>query len=103
MQPAYNASKAAVHHLTKSLAAEWAPHNVRVNAIAPGYVKTLMSPVDEPQYRRHWIEDVPMLRYAMPEELGPTDLPGQRRQLVHDRLGARHRRRLHRLTDAPGH
>ena len=49
MQPAYNASKAAVHQLTKSLAAEWAPHGVRVNALAPGYVKTEMAPVDEPR------------------------------------------------------
>jgi NAD(P)-dependent dehydrogenase (short-subunit alcohol dehydrogenase family) len=72
MQPAYNASKAAVHQLTKSLAAEWAPHGVRVNALAPGYVKTDMAPVDRPEFRRHWIEDVPMLRYAYPEELGPT-------------------------------
>ena len=72
MQPGYNASKAAVHHLTRSLAAEWAPFNVRVNAIAPGYMKTLMSPVDEPEYRQHWIEDAPMLRYGYPEELGPT-------------------------------
>jgi NAD(P)-dependent dehydrogenase (short-subunit alcohol dehydrogenase family) len=71
-QPAYNASKAAVHQLTKSLAAEWAPHNVRVNALAPGYVKTAMAPVDEPQFRRHWIEDAPMQRYALPEELGPS-------------------------------
>ena len=71
-QPAYNASKAAVHQLTKSLAAEWAPHNVRVNALAPGYVKTAMAPVDEPQFRQHWIEDAPMQRYAMPEELGPS-------------------------------
>ena len=71
-QPAYNASKAAVHQLTKSLAAEWAQHNVRVNALAPGYVKTEMAPVDEPQFRRHWIEDAPMQRYALPEELGPS-------------------------------
>jgi NAD(P)-dependent dehydrogenase (short-subunit alcohol dehydrogenase family) len=71
-QPAYNASKAAVHQLTKSLAAEWAPYNVRVNALAPGYVKTAMAPVDEPQFRRHWIEDAPMQRYATPEELGPS-------------------------------
>lgn len=71
-QPAYNASKAAVHQLTKSLAAEWAPHDVRVNALAPGYVKTAMAPVDEPRFRQHWIEDAPMQRYATPEELGPS-------------------------------
>ena len=72
MQPAYNASKAAVHQLTKSLAAEWAPYNVRVNALAPGYVKTAMAPVDRPEFRRHWIEDAPQQRAALPEELGPT-------------------------------
>ena len=71
-QPAYNASKAAVHQLTKSLAAERAVHNIRVNAIAPGYVKTEMAPVDEPQFRRHWIEDAPMQRYATPEEIAPS-------------------------------
>jgi NAD(P)-dependent dehydrogenase (short-subunit alcohol dehydrogenase family) len=71
-QPAYNASKAAVHQLTKSLAAEWAPLKIRVNALAPGYVKTEMAPVDEPRFRRHWIEDAPMGRYALPEELGPS-------------------------------
>lgn len=71
-QPAYNASKAAVHQLTKSLAAEWAPYGIRVNAMAPGYIKTDMSPVDEPQYRRYWIEDAPMGRYATPDELGPA-------------------------------
>jgi NAD(P)-dependent dehydrogenase (short-subunit alcohol dehydrogenase family) len=31
-----------------------------------------MSPVEEPQFRRHWIEDAPMRRAAMPEELGPS-------------------------------
>lgn len=71
-QPAYNASKAAVHHLTRSLAAEWAPHSIRVNALAPGYVKTEMSPVDEPQYQRQWIQDAPMQRYATPEEIAPS-------------------------------
>ncbi len=72
MQPAYNASKAAVHQLTKSLAAEWAPAGVRVNAVAPGYVKTDMSPVDDPQFRRMWIEDAPQQRYASPDEISPA-------------------------------
>jgi NAD(P)-dependent dehydrogenase (short-subunit alcohol dehydrogenase family) len=71
-QPAYNASKAAVHHLTRSLAAEWAPHGVRVNALAPGYIKTDMSPVDDPKFRRQWIEDAPMQRYGTVEELAPA-------------------------------
>lgn len=72
MQPAYNASKAAVHHLTRSLAAEWAPYNVRVNAIAPGYVRTDMAPLDRPEFKPYWIDDAPMQRAAEPDELGPA-------------------------------
>jgi len=71
-QPAYNASKAAVHQLTKSLAAEWAPHGVRVNALAPGYVKTAMAPVDDPRFKPLWIDQAPMRRAALPPELGPS-------------------------------
>jgi len=71
-QPAYNASKAAVHHLTKSLAVEWAPLGIRVNAVAPGYVKTDMAPVDRPEFRRFWIDDAPQQRFALPEEIAPS-------------------------------
>ena len=71
-QPAYNASKAAVHHLTRSLAAEWAPSNVRVNALAPGYMHTDMSPIHEPRFQRYWIEDAPQQRAGEPDELGPA-------------------------------
>lgn len=71
-QPAYNASKAAVHHLTKSLAAEWAPLGVRVNALAPGYVRTEMTPIDRPEFKSRWIDDTPQLRAATPEEIAPS-------------------------------
>jgi NAD(P)-dependent dehydrogenase (short-subunit alcohol dehydrogenase family) len=71
-QPAYNASKAAVHHLTKSLAVEWAPLNIRVNALAPGYVKTEMAPVDREDFKRYWIDDAPQQRFALPEEIAPS-------------------------------
>ncbi|MBF4582319.1 glucose 1-dehydrogenase [Curtobacterium sp. VKM Ac-2865] len=71
-QPAYNASKAAVHHLTKSLAVEWAQYGIRVNALAPGYVKTEMAPVDREDFKRYWIDDAPQQRFALPEEIAPS-------------------------------
>jgi NAD(P)-dependent dehydrogenase (short-subunit alcohol dehydrogenase family) len=72
-QPAYNASKAAVHQLTRSLAAEWAGHNVRVNALALGYVHTEMSPdPTDPEEIQRWVTDVPMQRMATPGEVAPA-------------------------------
>ena len=48
-QAYYNASKAAVHHLTKSLAAEWGARGVRVNAVAPTYINTPLTAFAEDQ------------------------------------------------------
>jgi NAD(P)-dependent dehydrogenase (short-subunit alcohol dehydrogenase family) len=70
----YGVSKATVHHLTKSLAAEWATKGVRVNAIAPGYVKTEIASTEYEDYRHYWKDEVPMQRYATPEEIAPTAL-----------------------------
>jgi NAD(P)-dependent dehydrogenase (short-subunit alcohol dehydrogenase family) len=70
----YGISKAAVHHLTKSLAAEWASKGVRVNAIAPGYVKTEIANTEYEDYRHYWRDEVPMQRYASPDEIAPIAL-----------------------------
>jgi NAD(P)-dependent dehydrogenase (short-subunit alcohol dehydrogenase family) len=70
----YAVSKAGVHHLTRSLAAEWAPKGVRVNALAPGYTKTEIADIDLPQYRHYWIDEVPMQRYAQSWEIAPAAL-----------------------------
>ena len=70
----YGISKAAVHHLTRSLAAEWSRYSVRVNAIAPGYVKTEIATTEYEEYRRYWKDEVPMQRYGSPDEIAPAAL-----------------------------
>jgi NAD(P)-dependent dehydrogenase (short-subunit alcohol dehydrogenase family) len=72
-QASYNTSKAAVIHLTRSLAAEWAPHRIRVNAISPGYMDTTMARpfFEDPKYGGVWMDATPMGRPGKPEELGP--------------------------------
>jgi NAD(P)-dependent dehydrogenase (short-subunit alcohol dehydrogenase family) len=72
-QPAYNASKAAIHQLSRSLAGEWAPYGVRVNVLAPGFVRTdMVAPkLDDPDYRPYWVENAAQRRAAEPAELGP--------------------------------
>jgi len=68
----YNASKAAVAHLAKSLSVEWAASDIRVNSIAPGYVLTDLTRQiieREPELEADWISRIPLSRMATPEDL----------------------------------
>jgi NAD(P)-dependent dehydrogenase (short-subunit alcohol dehydrogenase family) len=64
----YCTSKAAVIHLTKAMAVEFAPHNIRVNSVSPGYILTeLVEPLAE--YHAQWEPKIPIGRLGRPEEL----------------------------------
>ena len=68
----YNASKAAVAHLGKSLAVEWAPAGIRVNSVSPGYVLTDLTQAildKEPALHDDWVARIPLGRMAKPEDL----------------------------------
>jgi len=75
-QCSYNAAKAGVIMLSKSLAGEWARHGIRVNTISPGYMETDMTLKGRqtPEMYDVWIANTPMKRCGKPDELGPLAL-----------------------------
>src|SRR5262249_39317073 len=73
---AYGAAKAGVMSLTRTMAQEWAPHNIRVNAVAPDVIATprvrAMNQRQDPAAREASLKRVPLARFGEPEEIaGP--------------------------------
>jgi NAD(P)-dependent dehydrogenase (short-subunit alcohol dehydrogenase family) len=75
-QAHYNASKAGVHHLTRSLAAEWATRGIRVNAVAPTYIETELTSFvyEDPKMFQHWVGGTPMNRMGRTDEIASVIL-----------------------------
>lgn len=67
----YGMSKAALHQMTRNLAVEWAAEGVRVNAVAPWYIRTRRTsgPLADPDYRDEVLLRTPMDRIGEPEEV----------------------------------
>ena len=67
---AYATAKAGANHMTKMLAWEWAPYKIRVNAIAPGYFESNITPPHMKHLEELWLEYTPTGRKGKPVELG---------------------------------
>jgi 2-dehydro-3-deoxy-D-gluconate 5-dehydrogenase len=74
--PSYSAAKGAIIQLTKSLAIEFAPHNIQVNAIAPGWIETDMTAPVRTEAMKAMNDEIiartPMGRWGQPEEVAGT-------------------------------
>ncbi len=70
-QVGYNVSKAGIIMLTKSLAAEWATYGIRVNAVAPGYIRSAITEnfLGTANVREYWLGGTPLGRLGSPEEV----------------------------------
>ncbi|MFN3591344.1 MAG: SDR family NAD(P)-dependent oxidoreductase [Thermaurantiacus sp.] len=74
--PAYTASKAGLLGLTRALADKWAPDGIRVNLVAPGFIRTRMTEMQrtDADYERRLLRAVPMRRWGEPEEVAEVVL-----------------------------
>lgn len=71
----YDVSKAGVAHLCRVVGVEWAPFNVRVNAVGPGYTETEMLRkvgMAQPEVMKAWLGDIPTKRLLQPSEIAAT-------------------------------
>jgi NAD(P)-dependent dehydrogenase (short-subunit alcohol dehydrogenase family) len=73
---AYSATKGAVSALTKGLAVEYAPFNIRVNALAPGFIETALTErvLRNPLFNKALIDKTPLRRFGRPEDVAEAAL-----------------------------
>jgi NAD(P)-dependent dehydrogenase (short-subunit alcohol dehydrogenase family) len=69
---AYSASKGAVRMLTKAMAVDLASHGITVNAVGPGWIRTGMNPLDDPDRVRELEATIPLGRVGVPEDVAPV-------------------------------
>lgn len=72
LQAPYAAAKAGLHGLIRSLAREWGPSRITVNALAPGYIETPMTALLTPEQRTARLALIPLNRFGTPEEIANT-------------------------------
>jgi NAD(P)-dependent dehydrogenase (short-subunit alcohol dehydrogenase family) len=73
---AYSATKGAITALTRGLAVEYAPYNIRVNALCPGFVETALTAraLKNPGIQKALIDSTPLRRFGLPEEIAKAAL-----------------------------
>lgn len=71
-QAGYAASKGGLIAMTRALARELGPFNITVNAVAPGIVETDMTDSLSPTLKRHYLQRIPLRRFATPEDVVPA-------------------------------
>ena len=104
----YAASKGGVDMMTRSMAIEFAPYGIRVNAVSPGLTDTQIwndiqdAAEDAELARQHWMDNIPLGRVQTPREVGNVVLfLAERAFLVRDRRQHLHRRRHDDSVDQP--
>ena len=76
LRAAYCSSKGGVNQLTRTLALEWAPHKINVNAVAPTFVRTPLSEgmLEDKEFRSYVLGSIPLGRMATPDEIAYATL-----------------------------